>query len=77
MTRMGLAVLVFCLGGLVTTQATKLASGQAPREGKESRPRPGNGSRRVNVGTGKLDGARPGWQSDPHRPARAQPEPVR
>ena len=35
MTRMGIGVLVFCLGGLVTTQATRLASGQASGEEKK------------------------------------------
>ena len=37
MTRMGIGVLVFCLGGLVTTQATKLANGQASGEEKKMR----------------------------------------
>jgi len=40
MTRMGIGVLVFCLGGLVTTQATKLANGQA--SGEENKMRLGN-----------------------------------
>ena len=40
MKGMGLAVLVFCLGGLVTTQATKLANGQA--SGEEKRMQLGN-----------------------------------
>jgi len=35
MTRMVIAFLVFCLGGLVTTQATRLASGQASGEEKK------------------------------------------
>ncbi len=40
MTRMGIGVLVFCLGGLVTTLATKLANGQA--SGEEEKMRLGN-----------------------------------
>jgi len=37
MIRMGIAALVFCLGGLVTTQATKLANSQASGEEKKMR----------------------------------------
>jgi catechol 2,3-dioxygenase-like lactoylglutathione lyase family enzyme len=37
MIRMGLAALVFCLGGLVTTQATRLADSQASGEEKKMR----------------------------------------
>jgi catechol 2,3-dioxygenase-like lactoylglutathione lyase family enzyme len=37
MIKMGMAALVFCLGGLVTAQATRLASHPAAGEGKEIR----------------------------------------
>jgi len=37
MIRMGIAALVFCLGGLVTTQATKLANSQVSGEEKKMR----------------------------------------
>ena len=40
MTRMGIGILVFCLAGLVTTQATTLAKGQA--SGEERKMRLGN-----------------------------------
>jgi len=37
MNRMGIGALVFCLGGLVTTQATRLANNQASGEAKKMR----------------------------------------
>lgn len=37
MKRIGIGVLVFCLGGLVTTQAIKLANGQTAAEEKKMR----------------------------------------